>query len=57
VDEHVDDVYADGGLRLSVLLGAIYFTSLLSLSFALDQLVPALTSTLAGNGPAVIDAS
>lgn len=34
--------------------GAIYFTSPLSLPHVLDQLVPALASTLAGDGPAVI---
>jgi iron complex transport system substrate-binding protein len=45
-------VFTDG-----VTAGAVYFTSVLSLSFALDQLVPALASTLAGNGPAVIDAA
>ena len=32
--------------------GAIYFTSPLSLPFALEALVPAFTSTLAGEGPA-----
>jgi iron complex transport system substrate-binding protein len=32
--------------------GAIYFTSPLSLPFALEALVPALASTLAGEGPA-----
>ena len=44
-------VFTDG-----VTAGAIYFTSPLSLPFALDQLVPAFASTLAGNGPATIDA-
>jgi iron complex transport system substrate-binding protein len=34
--------------------GAIYFTSVLSLPFVLDHLVPALASTLAGEGPATI---
>jgi iron complex transport system substrate-binding protein len=43
-------VFTDG-----VTAGAIYFTSPLSLPFALDQLVPAFASTLAGDGPAVID--
>jgi iron complex transport system substrate-binding protein len=32
--------------------GAVYFTSPLSLPFALEALVPALSSTLAGEGPA-----
>ncbi len=45
-------VFTDG-----VTAGAIYFTSPLSLPFALDQLVPALASTLAGDGPATIDAA
>jgi iron complex transport system substrate-binding protein len=40
-------VFTDG-----LLAGAIYFTSPLSLPFVLDHLVPALASTLAGNGPA-----
>lgn len=35
-----------------MLAGAIYFTSPLSLPFVLDHLVPALASTLAGDGPA-----
>lgn len=37
--------------------GAIYFTSVLSLPYVLEHLVPALASTLAGDGPAVITAS
>jgi iron complex transport system substrate-binding protein len=48
--EEVEDgrvVFTDG-----VTAGAIYFTSVLSLPFVLDQLVPALASTLAGEGPA-----
>ena len=40
-------VFTDG-----VTAGAIYFTSPLSLPFVLEQLVPALASTLAGEGPA-----
>ena len=40
-------VFTDG-----VTAGAIYFTSPLSLPFVLDTLVPALASTLAGEGPA-----
>lgn len=44
-------VFTDG-----VTAGAIYFTSPLSLPFVLEQLVPALASTLAGDGPAEIDA-
>jgi len=44
-------VFTDG-----LTAGAIYFTSPLSLPFVLDQLVPALASTLAGEGPATIDA-
>jgi iron complex transport system substrate-binding protein len=43
-------VFTDG-----VTAGAIYFTSPLSLPFVLDQLVPALASTIAGEGPATID--
>ena len=43
-------VFTDG-----VTAGAIYFTSVLSLPFVLEQLVPALDSTLAGDGPATID--
>lgn len=38
-----------------VTAGAIYFTSVLSLPHVLDQLVPALASTLAGEGPAIIE--
>ena len=45
-------VFTDG-----LTAGAIYFTSLLSLPFVLEQLVPALAATLAGEGPATIDAS
>ena len=45
-------VFTDG-----VTAGAIYFTSPLSLPFVLDHLVPALASTMAGNGPATIDAT
>jgi iron complex transport system substrate-binding protein len=40
-------VFTDG-----LTAGAIYFTSPLSLPYALDKLVPALSSTLAGEGPA-----
>lgn len=43
-------VFTDG-----VTAGAIYFTSPLSLPFVLEQLVPALASTLAGDGPAEIN--
>ena len=43
-------VFTDG-----VTAGAIYFTSVLSLPHVLDRLVPALASTLAGEGPAVIE--
>jgi iron complex transport system substrate-binding protein len=43
-------VFTDG-----VTAGAIYFTSPLSLPFVLDQIVPAFASTLAGDGPAVIE--
>ena len=39
-----------------VTAGAIYFTSPLSLPFVLEHLVPALASTIAGNGPATIEA-
>jgi iron complex transport system substrate-binding protein len=42
-------VFTDG-----VTAGAIYFTSLLSLPYVLEHLVPALASTIAGEGPAVI---
>lgn len=45
-------VFTDG-----VTAGAIYFTSPLSLPFVLEHLVPALASTLAGDGPATIDAA
>jgi iron complex transport system substrate-binding protein len=40
-------VFTDG-----LAAGAIYFTSPLSLPFVLEHLVPALASTIAGNGPA-----
>ena len=40
-----------GGL----LSGAIYFTSVLSLPYVLDTLVPALAAALAGDGPVTID--
>ena len=40
-------VFTDG-----LVAGAIYFTSVLSLPYVLDELVPALASTLAGDGPA-----
>ena len=40
-----------------VTAGAIYFSSPLSLPFALEHLVPALASTIAGDGPATIDAT
>jgi iron complex transport system substrate-binding protein len=45
-------VFTDG-----VTAGAIYFTSVLSLPFVLEHLVPALAGTIAGDGPATIDAS
>lgn len=35
--------------------GAIYFTSPLSLPYVLEKIVPALSSTLAGDGPVQID--
>ena len=35
--------------------GAIYFTSVLSLPYVLDRLVPAMASALAGDGPATIE--
>jgi iron complex transport system substrate-binding protein len=38
-----------------VTAGAIYFTSVLSLPHVLDRLVPVFASTLAGEGPAVIE--
>lgn len=44
-------VFTDG-----LTAGAIYFTSPLSLPFVIDQIVPALASTLAGDGPATITA-
>lgn len=44
-------VFTDG-----LTAGALYFTSPLSLPFVLEQIVPALASTLAGDGPAVIAA-
>ncbi|MGH9211681.1 MAG: iron-siderophore ABC transporter substrate-binding protein [Acidimicrobiales bacterium] len=40
-------VFTDG-----LTAGAIYFTSPLSLPFVLDEIVPALASTLSGDGPA-----
>ena len=40
-------VFTDG-----LLAGAIYFTSPLSLPFVLEVLVPALASTIDGDGPA-----
>ena len=40
-------VYTDGTTA-----GAIYFSSPLSLPYVLDQLVPALSTTMAGDGPA-----
>ena len=43
-------VFTDG-----VTAGAIYFTSVLSLPFVLEQLVPALAAVAAGEGPATID--
>jgi iron complex transport system substrate-binding protein len=45
-------VFTDG-----VTAGAVYFTSLLSLPYVLEHLVPALASTLAGEGPATIGAA
>jgi iron complex transport system substrate-binding protein len=45
-------VFTDG-----VTAGAIYFTSPLSLPFVLEHLVPALAATIAGEGPATIDAA
>lgn len=49
----------DGSLVFTddITAGAIYFTSPLSLPFVLEQLVPAFASTIAGDGPAVTDAS
>ena len=43
-------VFTDG-----VTAGAIYFTSPLSLPFVLEHLVPALASTVGGEGPATIE--
>ncbi|CAN5723134.1 ABC transporter substrate-binding protein [soil metagenome] len=51
--EPVEDdrlVFTDGTTA-----GAIYFTSLLSLPYVLDRLVPALADALGGKGPATID--
>jgi iron complex transport system substrate-binding protein len=51
--EAVEDgslVFTDG-----LTAGAIYFTSVLSLPYVLDTLVPALASTLDGEGPATIE--
>jgi len=51
--EEVEDgklVFTDG-----ITAGAIYFTSVLSLPYVLEHLVPALESTLAGDGPATIE--
>jgi iron complex transport system substrate-binding protein len=42
-------VFTDG-----VTAGAIYFTSLLSLPYVVDRLVPAFADTLAGQGPSTI---
>jgi iron complex transport system substrate-binding protein len=42
-------VFTDG-----LTAGAIYFTSPLSLPFVLDQLVPALSAALAGDGPSTV---
>lgn len=42
-------VFTDG-----VSAGAIYFTGVLSLPFVLEQLVPALASAVAGDGPVTI---
>jgi iron complex transport system substrate-binding protein len=42
-------VFTDG-----LTAGAVYFTSPLSLPFVLEQIVPALASTLAGDGPATV---
>jgi len=50
--ERVQDgrlVFTDG-----VTAGAIYFTSVLSLPYVIDKLVPALAATLAGDGPQTI---
>jgi iron complex transport system substrate-binding protein len=43
-------IFTDG-----VTAGAIYFTSVLSLPFVLEQLVPAFETVAAGDGPATID--
>jgi iron complex transport system substrate-binding protein len=43
-------VFTDG-----ITAGAIYFTSPLSLPFVLEHLVPAMASTIGGDGPATID--
>ena len=53
------DAVKDGRLVFTdgVTAGAIYFTSVLSLPFVLEHLVPALAATVAGDGPATIDAS
>ncbi|HEU4841444.1 MAG TPA: iron-siderophore ABC transporter substrate-binding protein [Ilumatobacteraceae bacterium] len=45
-------VFTDG-----ITAGAIYFTSPLSLPFVLEQLVPAMASTIAGEGPATIESA
>jgi len=45
-------VFTDG-----ITAGAIYFTSPLSLPLVLEHLVPGLASTIAGEGPATIDAA
>ena len=45
-------VFTDG-----ITAGAIYFTSPLSLPFVLEHLVPAMATTIAGDGPATIDAA
>ena len=46
----------DGGLVFTdgVTAGAIYFTSVLSLPYVIDKLVPALAAALAGEGPQTI---
>jgi iron complex transport system substrate-binding protein len=38
----------------AVTAGAIYFTSVLSLPYVIDKLVPALAAALAGEGPQTI---
>jgi len=45
-------VFTDG-----LTAGAIYFTSVLSLPYVLEELVPTLASTLAGEGPATTGAA